>query len=244
MQPKIIWLDVCTSTNAVLGDMPNAIAGTVVATRCQTAGRGQRGASWEAQPGKNLTFSQLFCPAGLPAQRQFELSMLISLAVVDTLDALLSSKGCPQKAKIKWPNDIYVGNSKICGILIENRLCGSLIERSIAGIGLNVNQSVFLSDAPNPVSVTQLTGTETRLEPLLEKLTKRLADYVEGYDQDSATLKSRYMARLYRGDGNKYRFALPDRTVFEAAITDVEPDGTLHLSDGNAYAFKEVAYII
>lgn len=244
MKTDITWLDVCGSTNAVLNDMPDAPGGTVVATRCQTAGRGQRGASWEAEPGANLTFSQLFRPEKLPADRQFELSMLVSLAVADTVDSLLEDEGCDKRTKIKWPNDIYVGDNKIAGILIENKLRGVQIHRSIAGIGLNVNQLSFLSDAPNPVSLKQLTSVDTPLEPLLETLTDRLADYVDNYDGDAAALKTRYMSRLYRGDGREYTFALPDGTHFDAAIIDVDLDGTLHLSDNNAYAFKEVAYVL
>lgn len=244
MIPLITWLDVCGSTNAVLSDMPDAEAATVVAARSQTAGRGQRGASWEAQPGANLTFSQLFRPSSLPAARQFELSMLISLAVADTIDSVLKLANCDKRAKIKWPNDIYVDDYKISGILIENKLSGACIDRSIAGIGLNVNQRVFLSDAPNPISLINIIGSETALEPLLESLAGRLADYVDNYNGDAAALKQRYMQRLYRGDGREYTFLRPDGTQFRAAITEVETDGTLHLSDGNAYAFKEVAYKI
>ncbi|MEZ3575945.1 MAG: biotin--[acetyl-CoA-carboxylase] ligase [Muribaculaceae bacterium] len=244
MKTHITWLDVCGSTNAVLADMPDAPAGTVVATRCQTEGRGQRGASWEAEPGANLTFSQLFRPEALPAARQFELSMLVSLAVTDTVDALFEGAGLDIRSKIKWPNDIYVGDGKIAGILIENKLRGAELHRSIAGIGLNVNQLSFLSDAPNPVSIKQLTSIDTPLEPLLEALANRLADYVDNYDGDTDALKTRYMSRLYRGDGRDYTFALPDGTHFEAAITDIDLDGTLHLSDGNTYAFKEVAYVL
>ncbi len=244
MIPFITWLDVCASTNAVLSDMPDAEAATVIAARSQTAGRGQRGASWEAQPGANLTFSQLFRPSSMHAARQFELSMLISLAVADTIDNVLKLANCDKRAKIKWPNDIYVDDYKISGILIENKLSGACIDRSIAGIGLNVNQRVFLSDAPNPISLINIIGTETALEPLLETLAGRLADYVDNYNGDAAALKQRYMQRLYRGDGHEYTFMRPDGTQFRAAITDVETDGTLHLSDGNAYAFKEVAYKI
>lgn len=244
MIPLITWLDVCGSTNAVLSDMPDAEAATVIAARSQTAGRGQRGASWEAEPGANLTFSQLFRPSSMHAARQFELSMLISLAVADTIDSVLELANCDKRAKIKWPNDIYIDDYKISGILIENKLSGACIDRSIAGIGLNVNQSVFLSDAPNPISLINIIGTETALEPLLESLAVRLADYVDNYKGDAAELKLRYMRRLYRGDGREYTFLRPDGTQFRAAITDVETDGTLHLSDGNVYAFKEVAYKI
>ena len=170
--------------------------------------------------------------------------MLVSLAVTDTVDALLESAGLDIRSKIKWPNDIYVGDGKIAGILIENKLRGAQLHRSIAGIGLNVNQLSFLSDAPNPVSVKQLTSIDTPLEPLLEALANRLADYVDNYDGDTDALKTRYMSKLYRGDGRDYTFALPDGTHFDAAITAVDLDGTLHLSNNHAYAFKEVAYVL
>ena len=244
MTPRIIWLQECGSTNAELSAMTDAPTNTVVATRCQTAGRGQRGASWEAEPGKNLTFSQLLRPAAISPAHQFELSMLVSLAVTDTVDGLLAGHGCRLKTKIKWPNDIYVNDSKLAGILIENKLMGAAIDRSIVGIGLNVNQEIFRSDAPNPVSVAQLCGHTTPLEPLLETLTQRIADYIDNYDGDSTALKTRYMQALYRGDGNDYTFSLPDGTTFKAAIRDVATNDMLTLSDGNSYAFKEVAYII
>ena len=150
MGVTIVTLDECDSTNTVLSSMPEAASGTVVATRRQTAGRGQRGNSWESEPDKNLTFSQLLMPRMLPAARQFELSMIVSLAIADSIDAHLPDgiRTC-----VKWPNDIYIGREKVCGILIENRLTGSRIERAIVGAGINVNQRVFTSDAPNPTSI-------------------------------------------------------------------------------------------
>ena len=168
MSLNIEILDSCDSTNAVLASRPDAQHGTVVATRSQTAGRGQRGNSWEAEPGTNLTFSLLLRPQGFPAARQFELSMLVALGVADVLNSLFGRLGFRDlKARIKWPNDIYVGHKKIVGILIENQLSGAGIDRTIVGIGVNVNQTRFLSDAPNPTSVALLTGRTLALEPLL-----------------------------------------------------------------------------
>lgn len=244
MAVNIVRLDNCRSTNAELGAMPDAPDGTVVVTDCQTAGRGQRGASWESLPGANLTFSQLFRPEGIHAARQFELSMLISLAIVDTLNRLFLAHGSAKTAKIKWPNDIYVDDFKLAGILIENKLAGPYIERSIAGIGLNVNQTHFVSDAPNPVSIVQIIGAPLELEPLLADLCTRLSDYVAAYDGDSAALKSRYMSNLYRNDGREHPFAHPDGTRFRASIVDVAPTGHLTLSNSRTYAFKEVAIVI
>ena len=246
MKLNILELESCASTSAELSAIPEAVDGTVVVTQRQTAGRGQRGNSWEAEAGKNLTFSQLIRPDGWPATRQFELSMLVALAVADTIDAAFAEAGCKERTSVKWPNDIYVGDSKICGILIENKLVGAGIERSIAGIGINVNQLTFISDAPNPISMIHITGKETGLSPLLEKVCTAIARACHSYmaAPDAEALRLRFMSRLYRGDGQQYLFREPGGEAFSAAITDVATDGMLTLSNGRSYAFKEIAYII
>lgn len=246
MSISIIELDSCASTNAELAAMPDAADGTVVATRSQTAGRGQRGNSWEAELGKNLTFSQLIRPTHWHASRQFEISMLVALAVADTLDSVFADAGCVARTKVKWPNDIYVDDSKICGILIENRLCGSMIESSIAGIGIDVNQRVFTSDAPNPISVIHFTEREEPLRPLLEKVCTAIAEDCRAYfaAPDAEALRRSFMSRLYRGDGREYLFREPGGEPFAAAITDIALTGHLSLSNGRTYAFKEIAYVI
>lgn len=246
MSINIIELESCGSTSAELAAMADAADGTVVVAHTQSAGRGQRGNSWEAEPGKNLTFSQLIQPREWPAARQFELSMLVALAVADTLDAAFAEAGCDARTKVKWPNDIYVGDGKICGILIENRLQGTLIERSIAGIGVDVNQRVFTSDAPNPVSMIHFIGKETALRPLLERLCDTIADYCRCYTAapDAEALRQRFISRLYRGDGREYLFREPGGEPFLATIGDIALDGRLTLSNGRSYAFKEIAYII
>lgn len=171
----IIWRDTCPSTNsdpAVLD--PEAPHGLVVAAREQTAGRGQRGNTWESGPGLNLSFSIVLRPAGIHPARQFCISEAVALAVAETVEEELRRNGVGDPVYVKWPNDIYVGDRKICGILIENTVTGTHIDKSIVGIGLNVNQREFHSDAPNPVSLIQLTARHTPLEPLLDRLTTRL----------------------------------------------------------------------
>lgn len=246
MSIRVVELDTCPSTSSVLSAIDDAPEGTVVVAHSQTAGRGQRGNSWESEPGKNLTFSLLLKPREWPAARQFEISMLVALAVAETIDSAFESAGCEARTKVKWPNDIYVGDKKICGILIENRLCGKLIERSIAGIGIDVNQRVFISDAPNPISIIHFTGTELPLRPLLESVCTAIVDACRSYidNPQPEKLKEKYMAALYRGDGTEYTFREPGGTPFTAAITDVALTGYLTLSNGRSYAFKEVAYII
>ena len=245
----IRFLDSCASTSSELARCEDAPHGFVIAARSQTAGRGQRGNSWEAEPGKNLTFSMLLRPQGLHPARQFELSMVVSLAIADAIDARL-----PQGVRtiVKWPNDIYVGLEKICGILIENKLAptpggagGLVIERSLAGIGINVNQIVFVSDAPNPTSlILHNGGVETPLEPFLDEVCARILTYWASYEAapDAEELGRRYFGRLLWTSG-EHPFADKDGR-FMAHIVSVAPDGMLTLSNGRTYAFKEVSFLV
>ncbi|MDE6715541.1 MAG: biotin--[acetyl-CoA-carboxylase] ligase [Muribaculaceae bacterium] len=221
--------------------------GDIVITHCQTAGRGQRGNSWEAEPGKNLTFSFVMRGLEVPAAEQFCISEAVALAIANVLMRYVDG------VKIKWSNDVYVDDRKICGILIENTLLGSKITCSTAGIGININQRDFLSSAPNPVSLYQITGKEYSLDLLIKEFAKELIAMVEplrssGYAEYARLLEARYMEMLYRGDGKMYGFALPDGTRFEARISAVAPDGklTLTLADGSErhFYFKEVSFVI
>lgn len=135
---------------------------TVVVADFQTSGRGQRGNSWESAPGKNLLFSTVIFPEFLEARRQFLISQIISLAIKEELDTYTTD------ISIKWPNDIYWKEKKICGMLIENDLMGRNISQSIAGIGININQEIFHSSAPNPVSLLQITEEEHDLFEILK----------------------------------------------------------------------------
>lgn len=240
--PEITVLDSCRSTSSEFTDPDRFRHGAVIATREQTAGRGQRGNSWEAEPGKNLTFSMLLRPRGLHAARQFELSMVVSLAIADAIDALL-----PQgvRTAVKWPNDIYIGLEKVCGILIENRLSGPFIDYSIAGIGININQRRFLSDAPNPTSVILHNGgVESDLSESLKDVCTRILEYWARFEAnpDPHRLKNEYFRRLIWTEGD-HPFADASGR-FMAHITDVDSDGILHLSNGKTYAFKEVSFLI
>jgi BirA family transcriptional regulator, biotin operon repressor / biotin---[acetyl-CoA-carboxylase] ligase len=144
---------------------------TVVVADFQTSGRGQRGNSWESDPGKNLLFSTVIFPEFLEARRQFLISQVISLAIKEELDTYTTD------ISIKWPNDIYWKEKKICGMLIENDLMGRNISQSIAGIGININQEIFHSSAPNPVSLVQITGKEHDLFEILKNIMLRIQSY-------------------------------------------------------------------
>lgn len=228
-------VDSLPSTNAAID--PDAPHGYALMARSQSAGRGQRGNSWEAEPGANITLSLMIRPDGLRAAGQFALSEAVALGITDLLDGITGG------ACVKWPNDIYVGDRKICGILIENSLSGLTVARSVAGIGLNVNQTEFHSDAPNPVSLAQLTGRTFDIEALardmIGKILRRTATL--------GTHHAAYLARLWRREGF-HPYATPDGSRFDARISDVEPDGHLLLTgtDGQTrrFAFKEVAAII
>ena len=234
MKWKIVHIDETDSTNRWLKDHGEGTM--VVATEYQTAGKGCGSNSWESERGKNLTFSMLIHPDGIAAREQFHITEVVSVALCRTLQPYIYNK-----VEIKWPNDIYVGDRKLCGILIENRLQGNVIVDCIIGIGLNMNQRVFLSDAPNPVSMYQLTGQETDCEALL-------ADFLQTFDQEwqNKTNGSEYRELLYRkGKDGLYE----DKTGrFVARLADVLPDGRLLLVDEEGkertYAFKEVSFII
>ena len=238
MEAKLIRLDEVDSTNRYLRDYQPAEGegATIVVADFQTAGRGCGKNTWESERGKNLLFSLLVHPDGIPASQQFHISMAISLAVVEAMQAFGISD-----LSVKWPNDIYWRDRKLCGILIENRLQGSLIRDSIIGLGLNVNQRAFVSDAPNPVSLCQITGHEMNREALLDEFLKRLDEAL--HDE---TVRTDYRSRLYRRDG---LFAYRDQEgLFRARLKDVLPDGRLLLTDeagqDRTYAFKEVQFVI
>lgn len=239
---NLIILEEAASTNTELRGMVDAEHGTVVAARCQTAGRGQRGNTWESEAGANLTFSVLVRPSGIVPSKQMAISRAVSLAIVRWLDRYLN-----EEVAIKWPNDIYVGDKKICGILIEHVLTSGRIDRTIIGVGININQRKFLSDAPNPVSLSQLTGKSYPLDKMLEEVSGEIIALVEAENEACGELTEEdYMSRLWRREGYyRYRDAEGE---FMARIANVASDGilTLERADGtmSKYAFKEVAAIL
>ena len=237
MEWKITHIDETDSTNRWLrnctGGQSSCAIHEVVWADYQTAGRGQGTNRWESERGKNLTFSILLHPVDLPANRQFLLSMQVSLAICEALSEHIGD------LSIKWPNDIYWRNAKIAGILIENRLQGQVIRDSIVGVGLNVNQRQFHSDAPNPISLWQICEHETDREQLLKDILAAL-DRLLGQE-----VREQYLAMLYRRKG--FHPYVDKNGAFMAELEDVEDDGHLLLCDDSGahrrYAFKEVTFI-
>ena len=142
----------------------------------QTAGHGQATNRWESEEGKNLLFSILLRPTIIPAADQFVITEFVTLSIINCLQDYIR-----QQITIKWPNDIYVGNKKLCGILIENALCGSTIDTCIVGIGININQELFVSDAPNPVSLKQLNGRDNDREEIFGEIYQNIIRYYDYY---------------------------------------------------------------
>lgn len=246
MKARLIHLRETASTNTYMASVKSLLpSGTVIYTNNQTSGRGQRGNSWEAEQGKNLTFSLLLRDLQVPVPEQFYISEAVSLAITETLQRYIGNLA---NVKVKWPNDIYVNDKKICGILIENTIGGNrTLSYCIVGVGLNVNQTEFISDAPNPVSLANIIGTETDLLTLLQEVADRMLTRVAEITPDNTkALHSEYKAVMYRNDGLLHPFTLPDGTNFDAIIDDVAPDGkmTLKRADGTCseYYFKEVAF--
>ncbi len=215
--------------------------GTIIYTNYQLAGRGQMGNKWESEDGKNLLISIVLFPSMINPSDQFAISMAISLGICDFLKRHIPV------CRIKWPNDIYVNNDKIAGLLIENSIMGDHIENTIAGIGLNINQVRFLSSAPNPVSLRMITGKEydlnTCLYQLADDLDKRYKQLISG---KLIQLKEDYISNLYRlGEWCNYR----DKDGFILGrIKSTSEYGNLMIETEsgiiNEYSFKEVDFIL
>ena len=195
---RILWLDTVDSTNSVLAARISEFDNlSVVAARFQTAGRGQGDHKWHSRAGENLTFSVLLRYGPETAPLAASDALVITWTVSLALRRFLAGMGLA--ARIKWHNDIYVGDDKICGMLIENKLEGEKIVRSIVGIGLNVNQTEFPADLPNPVSLALLTGEHYDVAQTLEAFLPYLA---EAFAQ-SCTPDGR---ALLREEFNRYLF--------------------------------------
>ena len=213
----------------------------------QTAGRGQRGTVWESAAGENLTFSVAWRNVGVAARDQFLLSEAVALSVAETVEELLREAGCREAVSVKWPNDVYVGGRKICGMLIEHSLSGAHIDATMAGIGVNVNQRHFLGDAPNPVSLRQLAGRTFSRAGVLERIVRHLhAGLAQLQEGDYAGMEERFAARLFRRAGwHTYRDADGE---FQGRFAGIARNGLLTLEkasgESRTYAFQEVTFVV
>ena len=231
---------------------------TFIRAGYQTAGRGQTGNGWESEEGKNLLCSVLVETQKTKDKSPFFLNVTISVAVCLLVKRSLSESGLcslSEAVSIKWPNDIYWQDKKVAGILIENAIIGNELKYSIAGIGLNVNQTEWHSDAPNPISLKQITGEEHDLDELMCALMRVINKVLE---EPKETVWDYYKAHLYRKDGfwpfverpvsiAPTMNATTNDNAFMAHIEDVLPTGEIVLRDENnqqrIYLFKQIRYV-
>lgn len=214
--------------------------GTVIMADHQFAGRGQRGNTWEAKKGENLTVSIYLKPSFLKVTEQFELSKAVSLGIIDYLTILLG-----EDCKIKWPNDIYVGNNKIGGLLIENTLAGGTLKSSIVGIGLNINQTEF-EGLDKAASLKKLFRQDFDINQIL----KGICFYIEGrYNSlkanDTKKLHANYLSSLYRM--NEMADFMVSGNKISGKIVNVSKSGELVIDKEGAvshFNFKEITFII
>lgn len=241
---KIIHFKELASSNSYLLDLltkESCEEGLVVQCDYQNNGRGQMGNSWESEPRKNLMFSLLLKPTFLAINEQFVISQLVAVSIQKVLSQYASD------FKVKWPNDIYWKNSKIGGILIENSIMGARIEHSVIGVGLNVNQEQFVSDAPNPISLFNIIDKKIDIIVLMKAIVREiLSQYTELVQGGDDLIRERYAQSIYRKEGH---FPYEDeKGVFRAKADKVMPDGKLCLITENGeqrqYYFKEVKFII
>ena len=250
----IVHIDEADSTNSYLRRMAgekdslpdDQSASLVVWTDYQTAGRGCGTNVWESERGQNLLFSVLIRPSSVPPEKQFILSMANALAIKAALDEYVG------EVKIKWPNDIYWQDKKICGTLIETTMRGNRLGDCIIGTGINVNQQQFVSDAPNPVSLRQILGREVDPGEVLQKVLQHISAYMRLVELGAwERLRTLYRYGLYRLEESHYYMI--DNSREYCKLLGVSDDGHLQLQllsgQGGGHttlslAFKEVQFII
>ena len=184
-----MWLKSVDSTNNEAARRISSLDNlSVVSAMSQSAGRGQRGNTWISPSSENLTFSIIhkYATTELPAKKQAAVSAIAAISIIDLLSTF------EIEAQIKWPNDVYVGEKKICGILMEHTISGEYIRYSIVGIGLNVNQYNFDVSLPNPTSIVLCTGKSEQID------TKKCLDlFMDIYKRNLCLLKDKDFSRIY-----------------------------------------------
>jgi len=213
---------------------------SIIVANKQVAGKGQRKNIWHSDAGENLTFSIITFPGFLKATEQFYLSKAVSLGIIDYLNSE------NDVFKIKWPNDIYYNDKKICGILIENSIAGSVIKNSIIGIGLNINQKIFPEYLPDAVSLSIIREKNYNLEKeLLSLLNSIFIKYKLLKNRKFTEIDNLYHKNLYRI--NKISNFKDATGIFKGKITGTLPEGKLVIETSEneirTYNFKEVGFI-
>lgn len=238
----LIKLETVDSTNDYATNLlrtENAGEGTVILADYQSLGKGRGNNRWQSEKGQNLLFSIIFKPDFLRADKQFYLSMGISNGIAELVEKIAGN------SKIKWPNDIFLNNKKVAGILIENTIMKDKLYTSVAGIGLNVNQQIFSPDLTDAISLYQVTGKKYDLFDVLNDLLRLITKTLEPlYSGDYGTLKIAYLNRLFRL--NEWTRLADSSGMFEGRIVDIGESGELlvekHKGQITPYSFGEIKF--
>lgn len=215
--------------------------GDVISTDFQSAGYGQKGNHWESEKEANALFSIKMEPVRIAPTNGFMLTEIVTLGILDALNH--------EKIMIKWPNDIYINDHKLAGILIEATMSATSFMAAVIGIGLNLNQTHFLSDAPNPISMRQITGKRYNTSETIEQVCTAILERYEKHADEERydNLHKEYLSHLYRFE-EWHKYQLPTGKVFEARIVDVNRNGLLVLEENNghksSYEFKTIKYLL
>ena len=242
---KITRFKTLDSTNQYLQNLLNEgadIVDNIVVTDYQTSGKGQGKNVWQSEDGKNLLFSIALDMSFLKAENQFLLTQMVSVAMINVLKKYLPE----ESLFIKWPNDIYFKDKKIAGILIKNEIKGMMMGTSIIGIGLNVNQTSFDENLPNPISMKMITGKDYDLYELLSAISQQLSanSYQPTANSQQLTANS-YIKHLYRYQ--QWAFYKHEGSVKEMMIVGYDQFGRLILKEKNGLEvvcdLKEIAFV-
>jgi len=241
INPQIIRLDKVDSTNNFAKEIINSKTindWTIVIAKEQTNGRGQRGNSWQSNPKENLTFSLIISP-NIKVEKQFYISKIVSLALLNFFNKFSDN------ATIKWPNDIYIDNKKIAGILIENFIQANKINKSVIGIGININQCEFDEDIPNPISLKQLTNKTFDLNTVLLQIIDEIFIMYQSIN-NYKLIDNLYNKNLYRLE-KETQFRDKNNKTFKAQIIGTNEEGKLklmHNKDIKFIDFQEIVMVI
>jgi len=241
---NLVYLPTCHSTNTYAAQITadnKVFEGTVVLTDCQTAGRGQRGNGWEAEPYQNITLSVVFYPHFLKAHQQFDLNIAMAWGIY----LFFSQHLPPERLKIKWSNDIFFEDRKICGMLIENTLKAEQIEKSIVGIGINVNQTQFFY--PKATSIQMITKQAYDLKVLIGQLCDCIEQsYLLLQQGKIDQLRTNYLEKLYRMGEKSFFVATENEHYFEGVITGITQEGKLAIETNGrieTFSFKTIRFL-
>jgi BirA family transcriptional regulator, biotin operon repressor / biotin---[acetyl-CoA-carboxylase] ligase len=242
---NLIIRDIIDSTNSLASALlieSRLPEGTAILAKEQSAGRGQQGTTWESEYGKNLLATFIFYPAFLSPKNIFFLNMTFSLALYDLASSMLG-----EGVSVKWPNDLYYKNKKLAGLLIENSIRNNEFNYSIVGIGMNINQGTFSTNAANPTSLKIELKEEQKLEHVFNLLCECIeARYLQLKSSKHEILKREYLQVLYQFN-SEAKYKVDGRTI-SGKIVDVQDDGKLVVEnvDGKitSYGFKEISFVI